>query len=182
MSRASTLDPLKNSRSAARETAPLLQEHQAAEGMSPSAHNRAAGFDEEFSVGGDARPLIPEGQYVAACTDAEIVELFKFGRSRKLFLHFEVNEGMHKGTSLFLPMTAPEKTGKVGVGSKLYASYLIANGGRPPGRRDRLAIKVFKHRLFRVRVRTVRPRFENGTPKPARFHYSVIAELLERLA
>ncbi len=150
--------------------------------MNTRAHDPQEAFGEEFSVGGDARPLIPEGVYEAVCTSAESVELFKFGRSRKLFLHFEVYEGEHKGTPLYLPMTAPKQGGKVGVGSKLYASYLIANGGRPPGRRDRLAIKVFKHRLFRVRVRTVRPRFEDGTPKPDRFHYSVIAELLERLA
>ena len=143
---------------------------------------RGEGFEEEFGISGEARTLVPEGLYEAACTDAEIVELFKFGRSRKLFLHFEINSGEHRGKAVFLPMGAPKQGGKVGVGSKLYATHLIANGGKPPGRRDRLTLKVFKQKLFRVQIRTVQPTFQDGSPKPSQFHYSIVAELLERLA
>src|SRR5574337_259617 len=139
------------------------------------------GFNEEFGIDGDARPVLPEGEYEAVCTGAEIVELYKFGRSRKLFLHFQVYGGKHAGVRLFLPMTAPAKGDKIGRGSKLYANYLIANG-HPPGRRDRVSLKVFKARLFRVKVKTVCPTFENGRLKPERFHYSIISELLERMA
>ncbi len=150
--------------------------------MSTRTQTLENGFEEEFGVSSDARAFIPEGMYEAVCTGAEVVELYKFGRSPKLFLHFQIYEGVYKGTPLYLPMTAPTKGGKVGIGAKLYANYVIANGGKPPGRRDRLSLKVFKHRLFRVRVRTVVPRFEDGTPKPERFHYSIVSELHERLA
>lgn len=138
-------------------------------------------FNEEFGVDGDARPVLPDGEYEAVCTSAEVVEFYKFGRARKLFLHFQIYSGEHAGTRLFLPMTAPATGEKVGRGSKLYANYLIANG-HPPGRRDRISLKVFKGRLFRVMIKTVSPTFENGRLKPERFHYSIISELLERLA
>lgn len=138
-------------------------------------------FNEEFGVHGDTRPVLPEGEYEAACTTAEFIEFYKFGRARKLFLHFQVYGGEHDGTKLFLPMTAPPKGERVGRGSKLYANYLIANG-HPPGRRDRVSLKVFKGRLFRVKVKTVCPMFENGKPKPEQFHYSIVSELLARLA
>lgn len=138
-------------------------------------------FEEEFSVDGEPRVLLPEGQYEAVCVKAEVVELFKFGRSRKVFLHFDLYGGVHAGQRLFMPMATPPKGHKVGRGSKLYANYLIAND-QPPGRRDRLSLKVFKNRLFRVMVKTVTPTFEDGRPKPALFHYSVVTELLERLA
>lgn len=138
------------------------------------------GFSEEFDVD-DARPLIPDGLYQAACYHAQFVELFKFGKARKLFLWFKVYEGAHAGTRLFLAMAAPPKGGKMGVGSKMYQQYLIANGGKPPGRRDRPTMRVFKEKLFRVQVKTVVPRFEDGTPKPTQCHYSIVSELLERL-
>lgn len=153
-----------------------------AQAVGAMAQDLVDGFEEEFEIGAEARPLIPEGVYEAACTGAEILELFKFGRSRKLFLHFTVYEGTYAKTPLFLAMPAPKQGGKVGIGSKLYGSYLIANGGRAPGRRDRLSLRIFKNKLFRVRVRTVIPRFEDGMPKPLQFHYSIVSELIERLA
>lgn len=138
-------------------------------------------FEEEFGVDGDVRSVLPEGEYEVVCTGAEIIELYKFGRARKLFLHFQVYGGEHNGTRLFLPMTAPAKGEKMGRGSKLYANYMIANGS-PPARRDRVSLKVFKGRVFQVRVKTVCPAFESGKLKPESFHYSIVAELLERLA
>ncbi len=138
-------------------------------------------FEAEFSVDGEPRVLLPAGEYQAVCVRAEVVEMFKFGRSRKVFLHFELYGGAYAGQRLFMPMAIPQKGHKIGRGSKLYANYLIANG-QPPGRRDRLSLKVFKNRLFRVMVKSVVPLFEDGTPKPPWFHYSRVGELLERLA
>lgn len=138
-------------------------------------------FGAEFAVGGEPRVLLPEGQYEGVCVGAELVEMFKFGKARKAFLCFELYNGAHAGKRLFMPMAAPPNGHKIGRGSKLYANYLIANG-QPPGRRDRVSLKVFQNRLFRVMVKTVKPTFENGTPKPAFFHYSIISELIERLA
>lgn len=150
-------------------------------GRAPAKEPGQDGFSEEFDVD-DARPLIPEGIYEAACYHATFIELFKFGNARKLFLSFKVYGGEHAGTRLFLAMAAPPQGGKIGVGSKLYQHYLIANGGRPPGRRDRPSMRVFKDKLFRLRVRTVIPRFEDGKPKPTQFRYSVVSELIERIA
>lgn len=139
-------------------------------------------FAEEFQVSRDPRPLIPDGVYEAVCNRAEVVEFFKFGRARKIILHFEIYGGDHTGSVLFLAMACPRVGGKVGIGSKLYANYLIANGGIAPGRRDRMTLSIFKRRMFRVMVKTVKPRFEDGAEKPGRFHYSIISELIERLA
>lgn len=140
------------------------------------------GFDVEFGVADDPRPLLEEGVYEAACVRAEIIEFHRFGKARKIILHFEIVGGAHGGERVFFPMSALKPGGRVGRGSKLYASYLIANGGKPPGRRDRLSLKVFKHKLFRVRLGTAQPRFEDGKLKPQQFHYSIVSELLERLA
>lgn len=134
----------------------------------------------EFAVDGEPRVLLPEGTYEAICVKVEVVEMFKFGRARKIFLHFELYGGAHAGQRLFMPMAIPPKGHKIGRGSKLYQNHLLAANGQL-GRRDRLALKVFTDKLFRVRVRTVRPAFEDGTPKPALFHYSIISELVERL-
>jgi len=147
----------------------------------PDELGAGAAADLEFEVGDDPRPLVSDGQYEAACVGAEVVEFFKFGRSRKALLHFEIYSGPEQGKRLFLPMVAPRPGEKVRRGSKLYANYLVANGGVPPGRRDRISLKIFKRRLFRVMIKTVRPRFEDGSEKPELFHYSVVSELLERL-
>lgn len=137
-------------------------------------------FGAEFAVDGEPRVLLPEGEYQAICIRAEVAEMFKFGRARKIFLHFELYGGAHAGQRLFMPMAVPPSGHKIGRGSKLYANYLIANG-QPPGRRDRVSLKVFQNRLFRVMVKSVVPLFADGTPKPPLFHYSVVAELLEPL-
>jgi len=139
-------------------------------------------------MGDDPRPLIPErDDYQAACVDAEIVTFEKFGKSRKVLLHLEIAEGEYKGTVLFCAMQLPARDEKgrqkpVTRGMKLYQHYCIANGNQAPKRRDRVSLNVFKHRLFRVSVRTAKPRFNTGHAKPDRFAYSVVDELLERLA
>lgn len=139
------------------------------------------GFDEEFVVGGDPRPVLPDGEYQAVCVGAEILRFRMFGSSRKVMLHFKLYGDQYAETPLFLPLVAPQEGQKIGRGSKLFAAYLVANG-QPPARRDRITLRVFKNRLFRILVRTVKPRFQDGTVKPESFFYSVVAELLERLA
>lgn len=138
-------------------------------------------FNEELAVEGEARPLLPEGEYEVACIGAEYATFHRFGKARKLVLHFEIYGGDYTGSRLFMAMTAPGKGEKVKRASKLYANYLIASS-QPPGWRDRLSYRVFKGGLFLATIKTVKPTFETGAPKPALFHYSVVGELLERLA
>jgi hypothetical protein len=69
----------------------------------------------------------------------------------------------------------------VAPSSKLLRSWVVANNGQHPSRADRLALDVFRHKLFRVRVRTV-DRDRNQECLPQSNRYSVIDALLERIA
>lgn len=103
-----------------------------------------------------------------------------------LFIKFEIHGGPYDGAELFfaIPLPPRDRHGRskaVAPSSKLYRAWVVASGGQKPTRRDRLTLEAFKHRLFRVVVRTVTHDSEQRElPKDQR--YSVIDRLLERLA
>jgi hypothetical protein len=49
--------------------------------------------------------------------------------------------------------------------------------GQPPRRADRMSLKIFDNRLFRVRVSTVATDYK-GKNLPSAQRYSVVAELM----
>lgn len=125
----------------------------------------------------DPRPRIPEGDYEAVCFKAESKPYR--GSEKRLYLHFEIIDGPYQGTKLFATYNVKYKS--FPIASKYYTDWSIANEALPR-RRDRMSATVFKDKLFHVKVRDVKPTYEDGTHKPDMFHYSVVDRIIEKLA
>ena len=126
----------------------------------------------------ETRPLIPEGSYQVCCIRIE--KGASHFRSLKMFLRFKiVDPGQYFETELFMAMNLIDtKTGKpfkkVPRGSKYFEQWVIANNNIHPRRKDRMSSTIFKNGVFEAIVRTVKPKFPDGTEKPECFHYSVV--------
>ncbi len=126
----------------------------------------------------ETRPLIPEGSYQVCCIRIE--KGASHFRSLKMFLRFKiVDPGQYFETELFMAMNLIDtKTGKpfkkVPRGSKYFEQWVIANNNIHPRRKDRMSSTIFKNSVFEAIVRTVKPKFPDGTEKPECFHYSVV--------
>jgi hypothetical protein len=133
---------------------------------------------EENFVAEEIRPLIPEGTYHVCCVKIE--KGASHFRSLKMFLRFKiVTPGQYMDTELFMAMNLIDtKTGKpfkkVPRGSKYFEQWVIANRNINPRRNDRMSSKIFMNGIFEAVVRTVKPKFPDGTEKPECFHYSVV--------
>jgi hypothetical protein len=133
---------------------------------------------EEDFVAEEIRPLIPEGTYHVCCIRIE--KGASHFRSLKMFLIFKiVIPGQYMDTELFMAMNLIDtKTGKpfkkVPRGSKYFEQWVIANNNIHPRRKDRMSSAIFKNGIFEAVVRTVKPKFPDGTEKPESFHYSIV--------
>ena len=124
----------------------------------------------------DPRPYIPDGKYEAQCIDVELSNYR--GSQKKLYLHFKIIEGPHQGTKLFEVCNYYERVPR---GSKYYKQWPIANGGLPT-KSDSMSPKVFLNKIFRVEVRTVTPKHDDGKPLPEMYLYSVVDKILAKSA
>lgn len=147
----------------------------------------ADGFQKEDNLFADeSRPLIPEGIYQVSCVRFE--KASSHFRTLKMFLHFKiVTPGQYMGTELFMAMNMIDtKTGKpfkqVPRGSKYYEHWVLANNNIFPLRNDRMSPKIFLNGVFEAMVKTVKPKFPDGTDKPDSFHYSIVDYMKRRLA
>src|SRR5262245_23995042 len=96
-------------------------------------------------------------------------------RARRLRLILEIVQHPLAGTRLAFYCAMPQR---LTPHSKFYRSWSLANGG-PPRRGDRLALRVFKDRLFLGQVVDVtRDRHQRKLARP----YSVVVALVERMA
>jgi hypothetical protein len=152
--------------------------------------------DEEFDVKGQQWPQIPKGEYFGCCYNARFVTLFKFGASGRVFLDFKIyrtreshGAGDEPFAVLYFVAAVPGEWDKkakkfikqpVSRSSRLYAAYCTANGHE--ARRDRLSLKAFRGKLFRVLVRDVESKSDkDGNLAGPLAPYSVVDRLLERL-
>ena len=141
--------------------------------------------EEDFEAD-ETRPLIPEVSYHVCCIRIE--KGASHFRSLKMFLIFKiVTPGQYMDTELFMAINLIDtKTGKpfkkVPCGSKYFEQWVIANRNINPGRKDRMSSKIFKDGVFEAVVKTVKPKFEDGTEKPECFHYSIVAYLKRKLS
>jgi hypothetical protein len=119
----------------------------------------------------DAAPLIPEGEYPArVVAPPKVRRLFD---SQRLVLTFEIVQSKYVGTRV--EFIAEVRTGKH---ARFREAWEVANGG-PAKRHDRMALRVFKNRLFLVSIRTVtKNRFQRKRALP----YSIVDTILERMA
>lgn len=142
--------------------------------------------EEEDFVAGENFPLIPEGTYEVCCIRTEKGR--SHFKSLKMFVWFRIiDDGQYMGTELFMAMNLIDtRTGKpfkkVPRGSKYFEQWVIANKNVHPARNDRMSSKIFMNGVFEAVVRTVKPKFPDGTEKPESFHYSVVDYLKRRLA
>jgi len=140
--------------------------------------------DDDFEAD-EIRPLIPEGSYQVCCI--RIDKAASHFKTFKMFLSFKiVSPGLYMGTELFMAMNLiDKKTGKpfkkVPRGSKYFEHWVIANNNIHPHRKDRMSSKIFKEGIFEAVVRTVRPKFQDGTEKPECFHYSIVDYLKRKI-
>jgi hypothetical protein len=141
--------------------------------------------DKDDLIAGEDRKLIPEGKYSAQCIEAKrgmIGQRTTKGtsaRTLKIILKFRLIEGQFEGEDILMYINADYRP--FPAGSKFYQSWVIASG-RKPARRDRMTLDVFKNHIFVVGVKTVKPKFEDGTEKPEPFWYSRINEIYEKCA
>ena len=131
--------------------------------------------DDELAIEGGAPILIPEGEY-----DAKVIRTHKLTKFNRLMLQmrFEiVSMDQFNGTVLeaWLPLG---DGGKLGRGSKLVRWYLTLEEW---GRKDRVSLKAFRHRLLRVAVRTVAKDYRQKS-LPQTLQYSVVEDVLGSVA
>ena len=132
----------------------------------------------------DPDPLLPPGDYDAICNAADVRPTFQ-GRW-SLFLTFQIYGSPYDGARVhFIAPLPPRQRGRFARAhphsSKFYRAWIIASGGQRPSRRDRMSLEPFKHKMFRIRVRTV-VKDHQQRPLLLSLQYSVVDELLERLA
>ncbi len=141
------------------------------------------GFDSELNLTVANYPLIPDGEYEAACFRVEGPKTVFGPKSWRIFLYFRIIGGEYHDVEIFFPLNFADKHGnkckKIPVGSKLYHAISIAYGGRkPPGNLKNLGI--FRGSLFRIRTKTI-TKNQDQTEKPTDLRYSVVDCLVERL-
>ena len=125
----------------------------------------------------DPRPLVPENEYTAGCTAARRFHHPIYKRE-VISLELMVLAEPYVGTRLERFYSA---THRVGRNSVYLREWTIANGGRPPKRKDRMSLCKFEGKIFLVRVKTVKKAWD-GNLHPEGLRYSKVAAILELLA
>lgn len=154
--------------------------------MSPSTPKLSAPVCDDPSEGTpkmDAYPLIPEGIYDIQYIGHDGPKAVFGPGEMRLYLRWRVvSPGSCHGIKLFQSFKHYERWG---TQSSFYEAWAIANGARPRVR-TRMSLAVFKNKIFRAYIRTVKPVYDNGPmkgkPKPGFFQYSLVDRLLEVIA
>jgi hypothetical protein len=142
-------------------------------------------LSKEDFIAGEDRRLIPEGRYSAQCIEAKKVRVSQkttkgtFAKIPKIVLIFVIVDSIYQGIKIPMYINADYKF--FNPGSKFYQSWVIATG-RKPERRNRMALEVFKGHIFTVGVKTVKPKFGDGTEMSEIFWYSRVDEIYEKEA
>jgi hypothetical protein len=137
-------------------------------------------------IAGEGRALIPEGKYTALCFEVKRamvgVETSKgtYAKTPKVILSFKVTEGRYQEEKILMYLNINYK--KIPAGAKFYQIWVMANNSQRPRRNDRMSLEVFKNHIFTVGVKTVKPKFRDGTGKPQPFWYSRADEIYEKVA
>jgi len=142
----------------------------------PKAVPISTGDEDDLIVGqaNESPPLLPEGEHRVAFVRPSRGRFL--GRER-IFLWFRIIEaGEHFGEEVYLVCPLPEHGKRFGIGSKFFKAWCLA-AGRKPTPRERLSTRVFKGKVYRVEVKTVK-KDQDGRDKPAHEHYSKIDRLI----
>lgn len=131
--------------------------------------------DASFDV--DGWPLVPPGEYVVVYRKHELAHIFN---TAKVFIHFEIADGEHRGARLYGAYRVKKikkKTKRGGHFSLGKTHKLFIQLARlAPIRPDRPGLDRLQGCLIRVRVVTVKGPANN--PRPEAAHYSRVDEML----
>ena len=134
--------------------------------------------DIELPFNNDIPPAIPDRDDYTVMFDR--AEQANYRRRLKLYLWFQmITEGEWYGEKFCMCCNVAPK-GKWTASYKYWMAWVLANGSRPK-RTDRMSSVVFKNKVFRARMRTVR-KTANQTDRTPAQQYSVVDELLEVMA
>jgi hypothetical protein len=139
--------------------------------------NQAPSEDLSFTCNSEIPPTIAEADdYEVQFLKAEKHVMWN---RTKLFLWFRVvSAGESFGKELFMPCNIPQN-GRFGTSSKFLCMWVLA-AGQKPTRRDRMSTVVFRNKVFRAKVRTVK-QTSKQVERNKDQQYSVIDTLLEVL-
>lgn len=118
--------------------------------------------------------LIKEGEYSMVCVEVAQKKIFADIRVVADFEFFPPHSPALDGITLqWFAVLHPAKGSKrVRLGSKFFAAWCLANGRQRPGRDDRMSPRIFKGKLFRVKVETANVEADEFR------RYSVVREIL----
>ena len=140
-------------------------------------HKSNVRYENEYYAADDFRSLLPDGKYLAQCTDCESSYFSK--DYHKLFLQFKVisdKNGNYGQETLFMVFNMPNAK-RVGAGSRYFKAWRKVHG-RPPSRNAIMTPKVFLKKNYIVQTRTVKRTFDGKFRDESR-HYSVIDEIIQ---
>jgi hypothetical protein len=98
----------------------------------------------------EARPLIPEGYYIADCIKAS--GPIPCWHTRKIFLIFRIVAGAFQGIELFRAFDIGY--GPISQGSKFYQYWVLVHGSEPT-RNAKISPRIFINKRYRIEVKTV---------------------------
>jgi len=123
------------------------------------------------------RPQIPPGEYIGEILKYEIFDNWRLPGKRSLHLHIRV---FIEGAEPVVLTRFINYYAKPSARTDYYAEWVIVNGGRAPGRQDRMSPIRFLHKMVRVRVRMT-DKDKDGDALFGDLQYSVIGKILEVL-
>jgi hypothetical protein len=130
-----------------------------------------------------ARPLIPDGVYLAVCVGCDIKQVFT---TLKASFRFKIADGPHQGIELFCPFRVGGKIlpgsgpgsgprPRIRRGSNLYAILCRVLILAKNAKAHRISHKELIGKLCRIQTRTVTRDYRG---RELRDHYSVVADVL----
>jgi len=123
-------------------------------------------------VSEDPHPLVPEGEYEVVFKSSKKARYFG---GQKLYVHFQiVSPGPGHGEILWRAYNCEERLRR---GMQL-SKDLMKFYGSPVRKNMKLSLNLFKKKIFRVRVRTVKQDYKQNE-MPEHQWYSVIDSFLE---
>lgn len=143
--------------------------------MSKNLKNRESD-DLDFNQFASYPDHVPPGEYEATCYDAGIGYM-ALG-VRKAFLWFRIISGEHEGKGVLFAANFP--LGKKSFGSKIVKQWMFANC-RQPRKGEKISLKSFLRRAYRIRVRDVKNTLSDGTMRPDFMNYSVVETIVRPL-
>ncbi len=131
--------------------------------------------DFELPFNGDIPPAIPDG------VDYQLMflraELGSYRGRQKIYLRFRmITPGESLGQEFYMACNVAPN-GKWTASYKYWQAWVFV-AGRRPTRASRMSTAIFKNKVFRARMRTVR-KTANQTDRTLAQQYSVVDELLE---